>query len=264
MREKRDEALMNNKSFDHKRIAEGYANRPWLHKSVMLQLQQDLKVGGNFKNGLDVGCGAGLSTKALKLLCNKVTGTDISKAMIEVCKELYENPAYSFYVAGAEETKIPAEPYDIVTAAGVINWVDKDKFLKNMNCVMASGGLLVIYDFRITDRMVGSDAYTQWYQQEYLKNFPKPPRKENVWTQDNVGENFIIENQITYEMQYEFDRDSFIDFMMIQSNVNVQIETGKKAEAEIRKWMEEMLGPVFGGERRRLIFEGYSWYLRHI
>ena len=156
--------MMDNKSFDYKRIAKGYANRPWLHKSVMSQLQQDLKVGENFKNGLDVGCGAGLSTKALKLLCDKVTGTDISKAMREVCKELYEDPAYSFYVAGAEETKIPAAAYDIVTAAGVINWVDKDKFLKNMNCVMASGGLLVIYDFGITDRMVGSDAYTQWYQ----------------------------------------------------------------------------------------------------
>ncbi len=255
---------MDNKSFDYKRIAKGYAKRPWLHKSVMSQLQQDLKVCGNFKNGLDVGCGAGLSTKALKLLCNKVTGTDISEAMIEVCKELYGDPVYSFYVAGAEDTKIPTEPFDIVTAAGVINWVDKDKFLENMNYVMASGGLLVVYDFGITDKMVGNDAYTQWYQQEYLKNFPKPPRNENVWTREDVGENFIIENQVTYEMQYEFDRNAFIDFMMIQSNVNVQIETGKKAEAEVRNWMEETLWPVFGEEKQVLIFKGYSWYLRHM
>lgn len=44
--------------------------------------------------GLDVGCGAGLSTKA-------------------------------------EETSVPVVPYDIITAAGVINWVDKDAFLYN-------------------------------------------------------------------------------------------------------------------------------------
>ena len=63
---------MNNKSFDSQRIAEGYAKRPWLHKSVMEQIKADCKVDGTFKRGLDVGCGAGLSTKALKLICDKV------------------------------------------------------------------------------------------------------------------------------------------------------------------------------------------------
>ena len=70
---------MDNKSFDSKRIALGYAKRPWLHKSVIEQLRTDCNLGGDyrFRNGLDVGCGAGLSTKALKLICDKVTGTDI-------------------------------------------------------------------------------------------------------------------------------------------------------------------------------------------
>ncbi len=29
------ESLMNNKSFDNKRIAEGYAKRSWLNKSII-------------------------------------------------------------------------------------------------------------------------------------------------------------------------------------------------------------------------------------
>ena len=68
---------MNNKSFDAQRIAEGYAKRPWLHKGVMKQIQNDCNIE-RLENGLDVGCGAGLSTKALKLICDHVTGTDIS------------------------------------------------------------------------------------------------------------------------------------------------------------------------------------------
>jgi hypothetical protein len=32
---------MDNKSFDSKRIALGYAKRPWLHKSVIEQLRTD-------------------------------------------------------------------------------------------------------------------------------------------------------------------------------------------------------------------------------
>ena len=78
-----------------------------------------------------------------------------------------------------------------------------------------------------------------------ILNFPKPPRKENVWTREDVGNCFRIENQVTYEMQHDFDRAGFIDFMMIQSNVNVQIESGIKSEEDVRKWMEDTLAPIF-------------------
>lgn len=61
---------MNSKSFDYKRIAEGYAkDRPYLHGQVIERLKRDLQINGNFANGLDVGCGAGLSTKALRSIC---------------------------------------------------------------------------------------------------------------------------------------------------------------------------------------------------
>jgi len=255
---------MDNKSFDSKRIAEGYAKRPWLHKIVMEQIKKDCEVNHEFKNGLDVGCGAGLSTRALKLLCDKVTGTDISEAMIAVCKELYKDSAYSFYAASAEETKIPCEPYDIVTAAGVINWVDKERFLKNLQGVMVHGGLLVIYDFWITDQMVDGEAYTRWYQEEYLRNFPKPPRKEDTWSQQDLGDDFVMKKQVPHQMSYEFDLNSFIDFMMIQSNVNAQIEEGKNTESEVREWMKRTLQPIFGESKRQLIFEGYNCYIEKI
>ena len=127
---------MDNRSFDSKRIALGYAKRPWLHKSVIEQLLCDcnLDEAYKFKSGLDVGCGAGLSTKALRLICDKVTGTDIADSMVEVCRDLYgKDPSYSFYVAKAEETKVPDDRYNIVTAAGCINWVDEKKFMANMD-----------------------------------------------------------------------------------------------------------------------------------
>lgn len=253
---------MNNKSFDDKRIAHGYANdRPWLHKYVMERLKSDCAIDKPFHNGLDVGCGAGLSTKALKLICDKVTGTDISDEMIQVCKDTYDASEFTFYTAKAEETLPPETPYDIVTAAGVINWVDKNKFLENMKLVMAKNGILVIYDFWISDKMLENDAYTEWYQKSYLDNFPKPPRKEDTWRQEDMPEGFIIKKQVLYQMQHEFDMDSFIRFMMIQSNVNTQIQSGHKTEAEIRDWMKETLEPIFRGKKQTLIFDAYNWYL---
>lgn len=66
---------MDNRSFDDKRIANGYgADRPWLHKFVMERLKSDLNLTKTFHNGLDVGCGAGLSAKALRMASSKTWG----------------------------------------------------------------------------------------------------------------------------------------------------------------------------------------------
>ena len=256
---------MDNRSFDTKRIAEGYLKRPWLHKSVIENVRNDLGLHADFgfKNGLDVGCGAGLSAKALRLICDRVTGTDISEEMIAVCRETYgDDPAYAFYAAKAEETVIPREKYDIVTAAGCINWIDEKLFMKNMKEVMADNAVLIIYDFGITDKMEGNPEYTQWYSEKYLKRFPKPPRKENKWSQADLPEGFFMEKQTEYEMKYAFELDRFVEFMMIQSNVNAAIDRGDISESDAERWMKETLAAVFAGAEKTLVFSGYSWYIR--
>ncbi len=252
---------MDNKSFDSKRIAEGYAKRPWLHKKVMEQIQKDCNIE-QLENGLDVGCGAGLSTKALRLLCKHVTGTDISAEMIAVCENIYNDSSYTFYISKAEENKVPTQLYDIITAAGVVNWVDKDLFLNNAEKILNGNGLIVVYDFWITDRMDNEPAYTEWYQEKYLKKFPKPYRKEYVWEQNDLTDAFIMENKVSYELTYEFTLDEFIDFMMIQSNVNEKIESGILSVEEARSWMVNSLQPIFNGKNRTLLFKGYNWYIR--
>lgn len=182
--------------------------------------------------------------------------------MIQVCKEEYkDNKAYTFYRAKAEETKEPAEKYDIVTAAGMVNWVDRDLFLENMGHALQDQGILLIYDFWIIDKMQENDAYTNWYHEEYLKRFPKPPRNENTWKQSELSDYFHIKNQITYELFYDFSMEQFIDFMMIQSNVNTKIENGEVSEVEARNWFKNSLSPVFENRKKTLYFTGYSWYL---
>lgn len=254
---------MDNKSFDSQRIAEGYGKRPWLHKQVMEQIKKDCGIIDIFKNGLDVGCGAGLSTKALRLICEQVTGTDISPEMINVCKHLYKDKTYHFYVAKAEETILPAKKYDIVTAAGVINWVDREKFLNNASQVIKENGIMIIYDFWITDCMSGNAEYTEWYQKQYLQKFPKPPRNEDIWKQENLSHGFVMEKQINYEMEYDFELDDFIEFMMIQSNVNAKIENGQCTEENVRLWMKKTLHDIFKNRKQTLIFSGYNWYIRN-
>lgn len=254
---------MNNKAFDSERIASGYANRPWIHKNIMMEAAKEYTDIIPFQNGLDVGCGAGLSAKALRLICEHVTGTDISEAMINVCRTLYNEHDYEFYTASAEETRNHEKKYDIVTAAGMVNWVEKDSFLNRMHEVMTADGLLIVYDFWITDQMIENTAYKDWYQNQYLAAFPKPPRKENIWQQDEMGEHFHIQKQSVYEVPWKFKLDDFVEFMMIQSNVNVKIESGEKTVPEVREWMTETLCSIFDDMERTLLFEGYCWYIKH-
>ncbi len=143
----------------------------------------------------------------------------------------------------------------------MVNWVDRDLFLRNMGRVLQDQGILLIYDFWITDKMQGNDSYTNWYQNEYLKRFPKPPRNETIWKQEELPDDFQIKNQITYELAYDFSMEQFIDFMMIQSNVNIKLESGAVNEENARDWLEKSLTPVFENREKTLYFKGYNWYI---
>lgn len=253
---------MDSKDFDFQRIAEGYKRRPFLHEQIIERFKKDV-TSRIFPNGLDIGCGAGLSSKALKIICRHVTGTDISKEMITVAREVCSSAEeYDFIVSRAEELPEFGSKFDMVTAAGVVSWVDKDLFLKKMNSVMSDHSYLLIYDFWITDKMKDCSAYTDWWHGAYLKNFPRPFRDESVWTKEDVARyGFLIKDQIRHEMEYDFDQDSFIEFMMVQSNVNAKIESGENSVNIVRKWFEQSTTPLFQGEKRTAIFTGYSWYM---
>ena len=258
----RERIGMKNTDFDYKRIAQGYKDRPFLHGQVIERFQRDV-TDKLFENGLDVGCGAGLSCKALRQICRRVTGADISSEMIAAAQELYQDlHGYTFLVSRAEEIPAVEEKYDIVTAAGVIPWVEKEDSLRNLRQIICTRGYVLIYDFGISDQMRDNTDYSLWWHEKYLKEFPKPLRNEQVWTKQDVEPfGFAMLGQVCYDLEYEFDRDAFVRFMMLQSNVNAKIEGEGRDPGEVQEWFARSLTPIFGGERRTAVFTGYSWYL---
>lgn len=268
-KQQKDEKMMQKVDFDFQRIAQGYRRRPFLHRQVIERFQREV-TSRTFEQGLDIGCGAGLSAKALKLICRHVTGIDVSAEMILAAKEVCGNEEDFEFMAGQAE-KLPAfaQKFDIVTAAGVDQWVDMPLFLKGLWDKMNSRGYLLVYDFCISDKMKGCTAYTTWWYDVYLKAFPRPYRNEAVWTGEAVAQcGFWMMDQVQYEMAYEFDLDSFIEFMMIQSNVNAKIEGEGRSTAETAEWFRQSAGPLFQegdgeqGALRTLLFTGYSWYMQ--
>ena len=69
--------------FTFHRVAEGYAHsRPAYHPIIMKKIREHVNLHGKFNDALDIGCGTGLSTVALKEIADQVTGTDDSHEMI--------------------------------------------------------------------------------------------------------------------------------------------------------------------------------------
>ena len=254
---------MNQRQFDYRRIAQGYAkDRPFLHGQVMNKVREAMNLSQNYKNGIDIGCGAGLSTKALRMICDHVIGTDISPEMIQAASALYDEDGYQFQVCKAEEIEATAGSIDIVTAAGVMNWVDETRFLPLLHTILTDHGLFLLYDFWITDQMEQNSAYTDWWHHEYLVQFPKPKRKEERWTQKDVGKYGLqLVLQEEYKTTFEMDKEHFIRFMLLQSNVIAQVEEKGRDLEQVQTWFYDTLSKFWDEERQKLVFQGYNWYI---
>ena len=178
---------------------------------------------------------------------------------------LGEDPAVDFFVEKAENISRVSEQMDIVTAAGVVQWVDRDAFLKGLEPRMKDGGYLLVYDFGISDTMEENPSYTKWWKEWYLPHFPRPYRDEHQWNQEDVGKyHFRICFQDRITLKHPFSLDDYVEFMLIQSNVNARIEKEGLKPEEVREAFMRSLDRVFGKEKRVLIFQGYSWCFQKV
>lgn len=255
-------------TFDAARIAEGYKKRPYLHPQVMETFHRDKNQV--YKNGLDIGCGAGLSSLALGEICAAVTGIDISPNMIEAAKVFCGSEGkYQFYVGTAECIPNEISDCDIVTAAGVVQWVKVADFLESLKIRMQPNAPLLIYDFAISDEIDAEvelkKCYANWWHEEYLKEFPRPARDDHEWTEDEVrphGFTFCDKKEI--RLYWTFTLETFAEFMLIQSNVNKRVEGGELSLEEAKSWFYRTLEPIFNGkESLRMVFKGYLWEIAY-
>ncbi len=106
----------------------------------------------NIKSGqkvLDIGTGTGILIPfLLDAVGSKghVTAVDFAEKMVEICKTKYANhPNLTVMVQSAENLQFPKESFDVVTCFGLFPHLEnKELALNQINCVLKSGGKLVI------------------------------------------------------------------------------------------------------------------------
>ncbi len=249
--------------FAYRRIAEGYArHRPRFHSLVVHKIRQRVNLDGKFATALDVGCGTGLSTSALRDLAEHIVGVDSSAEMIAIAKAQKE-PGITYYLGTAEELAFAESSFDLITVSGAINWIERDKFLPEARRVLKEKGWLIIYDNCITEHMRESSAYELWYKEQYLLRYPKPPRKKAPHIREESGTyGFRFDQAEEYTNDIVWSLEKNIDFLLTQSNIIAAVDTGKESVEDVRTWMYETLAPIIPDKKGTFEFRGYIWYLQ--
>jgi SAM-dependent methyltransferase len=232
-------------SFESAEIAAGYASaRPAVHPRVCRRVAQAL--GGTPRGtAIDIGCGAGLSTRALECLASVRIGFDPSPAMAALAS------GGAFLVARAEQMPFAAGSADLLCAAGALNYVDLDRFWPEAARVLAPEGALLVYDF--SPGNIGA-----WFE-EFIERYPWPPGDALALDLETLAaraRGFRVRATERFTENFVMSQAAYIDYMMTETNVAYAVRRRIPA-AEIRQWCHDSLATSWGAAERIVAIDGY-------
>jgi SAM-dependent methyltransferase len=118
--------------FEGAEIAAGYATaRPPVHPLIIDKVSEHLRLTDRLEQALDVGCGAGQSTRALLPLARRCTGLDPVEGMIQQATTV--GSTARFVIARAEQLPVRSRSIELLTAGGSLDYADLDRFLPKPN-----------------------------------------------------------------------------------------------------------------------------------
>lgn len=238
-------------------MALGYAtSRPPVHPRVIELARSSL---GHFQfvpRALDVGCGAGLSTKALGAIAKECIGIEPADAMLKWSATVA--PQAAFAAGTAEAIPICNRSMDLITAAGSLNYVDLDLFFPEACRVLKPAGTLIVYDFLPGRSFRHTSSLDQWFT-SFMKRYPPPMNEGQILSPEilvQFDSGFRMQNYQYFEIGIPLTPRFYLDYMLTETNVAAALRHGAPLE-EIRAWCKETLEPIWNGREQEVLFHGY-------
>jgi SAM-dependent methyltransferase len=227
--------------YDSERLAEAYAfDRPPVHEQIL----RSVRLARQADQALDVGCGAGLSTAALAPLARRVIGLEPVAAMLAYRRTVA--PQAGFVIGRAERLPFAARSFDLVAAAGSLNYADFPSALAEIARVLTPDGTFLLYDFSPGRRSAGDDKLERWFA-SFEQRFPWPPG----WYPLDVRElplaayGLRLLDLTDVETRLPMDADAYLRYALSETNVEHSIANGACSKEEARDWCQTTLEPVF-------------------
>jgi ubiquinone/menaquinone biosynthesis C-methylase UbiE len=242
--------------YDSARLARSYAHaRPPVHQHVVEAIRRRLRPGGGtFDRALDVGCGAGLSTSALRPIAARRVGLEPVRTMLRHCRDVA--PGASFVAGRAEDLPFADGSFDLITAAGSLNYADLDRFLPAATRVMNDRGILLVYDFSSGRRLAGDDRLDRWFA-SFERRYPFPPGYAmDIRAANLAGAHLRLDAYEVLEVAVPMTLASYVAYALSETNVELAVSAGTSEEG-IREWCEAALGAIFGRDPKDVLFDAY-------
>jgi SAM-dependent methyltransferase len=247
--------------FGSPQMAAGYATwRPPVHPKIVDRIRDHLGLTEPVNRALDVGCGAGLSTKPLQQIARQCLGLEPVAAMTPWAVKTA--PEAAFLVGRAEDLPLQSRSVDIITAAGSLNYTDLDRFFPEASRVLVKGGVLVVYDFSAGRRFRNSPALDTWYG-EFLNRYPSPSNSGQPISPDSLAsrrDQIRLTSHELFEVGLSLSPGFYLNYVLTETNVADAVQSGVILE-EVKTWCARTLAPVFNGEDREVLFRGYIAYM---
>jgi SAM-dependent methyltransferase len=239
--------------YDSARLAAGYAfDRPPVHERILRAARPDGRAG----RALDVGCGAGRSTAAIAPYARRVVGVEPVPAMLAHCRRVA--PDAGFVLGRAERLPFASGAFDLVTAAGSLNYADLPLALAEIARVLKDGGRFLMYDFSSGRHAADGDALADWFA-AFERRFPWSPgwRPLDARTLPLPEAGLLLLDHVDVETHLPMSLDAYLRYVLSESNVDGAIGRGDCDAAEAEAWCRRTLAPVFAYGDVDVVFPGY-------
>jgi len=227
----------------------------------MGRIRLHLELKGKIERALDVGCGTGLSTIALKTIAVSVTGVDISDDMLNLA---LRDAGIEYHNVSAEDLSLFGdESFDIVTTSLAFHWFDHRRFLSEAYRVLKKGGWLIPYTNGFYGIMKGNENFEKWNSESYAKRYPTPARNTTPLTKE-LGEEFGFSNfhMEKFQNEVDFTPQELSGYLTTQSNIIAAVEQGTETIDQASDWLYENIKSFFSSEKAAFTFGGGIWYFQ--
>lgn len=241
--------------FDSDQAARRYVRgRPYYHR-VALDLAMGLQPIGAARVAIDVGCGTGLSARAVSDVANRVIAIDASAAML---RSAQRHAAIRYLVAAAERIPVGDGVADLATVGGAFHWFDQRAAFAELARVLRRGAALVVYSDFFHGTLKGEPGFATWLTESYLSRYPSPVRHAQFDPDAALRAGFGHVSFRESEYDVSFTAADMADYLLSQSNAAAAIESGIISAAGLR---DEVLAETvaFFGDDSQAVFGVRVW-----
>ena len=246
--------------YNNPRIAAAYAfARPPVHPRVVERIRGLSGLDRAVGRALDLGCGAGRSTGALAPLAREVVGLDPAAPMLEHRRAVA--PEARFIVARMEQLPFLDATFQLVTAAGSINYADQTMTLQEVARVLSPDGVFVIYDFSDGRRLIDGSRLSEWFA-ALERRYPSVPGYHlDVTRLPYADAGLRLDTYEPFDVGIPMTLDTYLRYVMSETRVELAMSRGDK-ETDIREWSRFTLEEIFDDAPRDVMFEAYAAIIR--